>query len=321
MSLDNLKKRIANIKQASISYDELVEKTEQLKQQNEAQQRFLSHIFLNYTLEPMPFVKSVKNLSYELLRFVDNVCIKYDLSWWLDYGTLLGAVRHADFIPWDDDLDSGMMRADYNKFVDIIDDEISDNGLTNIKTNFKIQHPERKPQYRWIQVKYKIPNVKYSLAGLDILPYDYLKDYPREGVSEAFHKSRRKFYRDGRKGKDINKMLKRFYDDVGLTFERQDHFIGGAECVRGNTNRFNFKILKTDDLFPLKRIPFGIYDFPVPCNTHKFLKDIYGKNYGQIPNDIRDHGRYRKLKKFDNMMESLDEGIQMLKDVNDNFNY
>ena len=51
----------------------------------------------------------------ELLKFFDGVCRAHNLKYWLSYGTCLGAIRHEGFIPWDDDIDVEMPRADYIK--------------------------------------------------------------------------------------------------------------------------------------------------------------------------------------------------------------
>ena len=51
----------------------------------------------------------------DMLLYVDAICREYNLKYWLAYGTLLGAVRHHGFIPWDDDLDISMDYTDYVK--------------------------------------------------------------------------------------------------------------------------------------------------------------------------------------------------------------
>lgn len=69
--------------------------------------------------------KKVWNVELELLQVVLDVCKKYNLRIWVDSGTLLGAVRHHGFIPWDDDIDLIMFREEYDKLVEIGSREFS----------------------------------------------------------------------------------------------------------------------------------------------------------------------------------------------------
>lgn len=60
----------------------------------------------------------------EILEDIDKVCQMYDIQYFADMGTLLGAVRHGGFIPWDDDVDICMKRKDYDKFISVAEKEL-----------------------------------------------------------------------------------------------------------------------------------------------------------------------------------------------------
>ena len=67
--------------------------------------------------------RTVQLLNLDILIEIDAICRKHNISYWLDFGTLLGSVRHKGFIPWDDDVDVAMLYDDYIKFQEVIQKE------------------------------------------------------------------------------------------------------------------------------------------------------------------------------------------------------
>ena len=65
-------------------------------------------------------LEDIKKIELEILNYITSICDKYNLSYFLAYGTLIGAIRHKGFIPWDDDIDIAMPRKDYNVLLEIL---------------------------------------------------------------------------------------------------------------------------------------------------------------------------------------------------------
>lgn len=75
-------------------------------------------------LPPYPGLEKVHRANLRLLKEIDRICRKYKISYMLDSGTLLGAVRHEGFIPWDDDVDLAFTRANYEMFLKVAEREL-----------------------------------------------------------------------------------------------------------------------------------------------------------------------------------------------------
>lgn len=85
-----------------------------------------AHLLLDYLEEDSAIVKQVQDVQMRLLYRFKELCEKYHLTFYLMYGTLLGAVRHQGKIPGDDDIDVALPRADYDKLLQIASDELEE---------------------------------------------------------------------------------------------------------------------------------------------------------------------------------------------------
>lgn len=122
----------------------------------------------------------------EVLEDIDKVCKKHNIKYYAEWGTLLGTVRHGGVIPWDDDMDIGMKRADYNKFLTVAKKELPEGyGLLNF-------HDCYNGDFTW-EFMTRVVNKdricfdedfleKFHgfpfITGIDIFPLDFLAEDP-----------------------------------------------------------------------------------------------------------------------------------------------
>lgn len=121
-------------------------------------------------------MKKIWNVELQMLDLVDVICKKYGISYFMINGTLLGAVRHKGFIPWDDDLDIGMLRADYDRFLEAAQKELRapfvlQNMWTEEDCFFGGYARLRKSDTTGIQVK-ELGHKSNQGIWIDILPFD-----------------------------------------------------------------------------------------------------------------------------------------------------
>ena len=124
-------------------------------------------------------MKSVWAAILETLARVSEVCAKYNIQWYCAYGSLLGAIRHEGFIPWDDDFDIWVLRKDYNKMMEVLPKELpSEYRILSPLTDFGYDmfhscinngrtvtfNPERLREYH---------GCPFTVA-IDVFPLDYL---------------------------------------------------------------------------------------------------------------------------------------------------
>ncbi len=105
--------------------------------------------------EVREYLEKVHESDFAMLCEVDKICRKHGIQYFLHGGTFLGAVRHKDFIPWDDDVDILFLREDYERFLEIFESEADE--------RFRLLRFERFPQF--FDFITKIADMSLTYAG------------------------------------------------------------------------------------------------------------------------------------------------------------
>ena len=120
----------------------------------------------------------------KILKEVHSICMKNNIKYFLHFGTLIGAVRHNGFIPWDDDIDIGMLRPDYEKFLKIVKNNLSkDYIVQNQKTDKGFAFCFTKIMLQdtvWIEQNSIRTNKKYNGIYIDVFPFDKVPEKERK---------------------------------------------------------------------------------------------------------------------------------------------
>ena len=134
----------------------------------------MENIKRNKEYEPK-VLERLHALQLEMLQDLQTICEKYDLQYFAVFGTALGAVRHKGFIPWDDDIDVGMLRKDYDVFIQVVEKEMGD--------KYQIMTPEVDKNYACCVTKFQRKGTKFisylsdkldceQCIFIDIFPFD-----------------------------------------------------------------------------------------------------------------------------------------------------
>lgn len=228
-----------------------------------------------------------------ILEVIDAICKKYNINYWIDAGTLLGAVRHGGFIPWDDDLDISMMRKDYKRFLKVAAKELPEDMFLQT----------RKTDRRWHAHGCKVRDLNsfvvetedYNARGyqkgifVDIFPYG---KGPRVmhrfmgKVARAICIADTVLHRPHTYSWVNTASLFYFGIKRGVcrAVWRGVCFVTGSKRFIAIKPCYNWyrAIHPAGNIFPLSEVEFEGKKFPAPAKPDEYLKTLYG-NWRVIP--------------------------------------
>lgn len=248
-------------------------------------------------------ISEQKTIMLDILDEVDKFCSQNNINYYLTYGTLLGAVRHKGFIPWDDDIDIVMSRGDYEKFC-----RSFNNGRTD---SLRLMSIDNTDGYYLLSAKVcdtrtllieKVQNPVELGVYIDIFVNDYLSD-DLKAAKDLVHSNQRLFNltkasiisdREGRamykqillrflravtKKIDVQKVLKR----IEKQSRKYEEMTSSKYCGSITSLYYGEKeIMETKWWGKGEKLSFEGREFNVPSDYHSVLKTFYG-DYMKLP--------------------------------------
>ena len=245
-----------------------------------------------------------KEILIEMLKYVDEICRKNNINYFLSGGTLLGAIRHKGFIPWDDDVDIYVPYQEYRKLIDIMKQDSKCNVHNPYDNEDYYYFFTKITDKRTILIENNFKRIKDMGVFLDIFPIYHLPNSDEE-YSDLFKKMKKlekqyfrfygfeKYYYNKNKIRSIAKsivffpqfLFKRKYiknknlllDLIEKNDAIQTNFIGNSISPSTYRHRFNAEVFNNKIEVEFERMK--VY---APAGYEEYLTKCYG-DYMQLP--------------------------------------
>lgn len=271
-------------------------------------------------------MKELWAVELDLLMELDRVCRKYDITYTIDGGSILGAVRHGGFIPWDDDIDIAMLRSEYERLNEVAPREF--------KAPYFWQTEETDPGSMRGHAQLRNSNTTAILASeqdrnmqfnqgifVDIFPFDNISDDQNEVIEQYNNvvRYKNKALRDAditvrysyeklKKYSSFKHRLKMTVLHIwAKTFQKDLNYKDAYQAFVNECKKFNGEKTKrvADYVIPLsaernartkesftniKKMKFEFLELPVPQNYDEILSTVYGDDYMTFKKGGSSHG-------------------------------
>ena len=272
---------------------------------------------MDYQAYEPEVLKKLQRVETKILADFNTLCEENDIDYFTIAGTLLGSIRHKGFIPWDDDIDVGMTRENYDKFL-----AVADNAMGG---KYRLLNYETDPKFALIFSKWCKEGTVFRdgaaiemgyTAGIpiDVFCFDDVPDDRKKRRRQGWRAwawgklfvlrniGKPPIYAYGFKVKIIaaiarigNWLLRLFHVSSNFLYKKATW---EAEKYNGTKTNYvshmfdpipHLSVLKREDIYPTYWADFEDIKIKLPRRPEKYLKPMYGSDYMAIPPEERRH--------------------------------
>lgn len=225
-------------------------------------------------------------MELTVLDLIDSICSKHNITYFVDWGTYLGAIRHKGFVPWDDDLDICMHRNELNKFLAVAKEELPEgysvmsfhNNDYSWKFIYNIvpnDHMCFTPEY--LKSHYSFPYI----VAIDIFIIDNISDDDsiersrNEQVRRLLNEADKISLSEQSEPDKLNKM-RALYDEAEKLLQLENEHDTKRVVQKVPWGVYHNRTYDKSDFINAVRVPFEMTSVPVPLCFNKILSSKYG---------------------------------------------